>query len=1175
MFSCLRVAIFIFFVTAFLMVTSIFASTAVKIGSGSKGDPIQITTCQQLQDMNPGNNYVLASNIDCSDTVNWNNGAGFIPIDNFSGTLDGANFTIEDIYMNSQGKKYIGIFTGLGNGATVKNLKVENESIKGSAEQTAGGIVGWLMGGGVVDHCYVQANIDLPTTPTVGGVVGLSNGSISNVVFEGNITGQNDTGGIVGLNRGGCSIQNSYANVHANSANSNSYVGGLVGENYGIVNGCYSEGDISAPYMAGGLIAWSRDGATVSHSYSMANVAATGVVPGTPNPPIGGGLLGGNNGAVSNCYSVGKVESAGNIGGLSGKPGGTFTNDYYDMNTSGQKDTGRGNPTSTANMFKQATFSGWDFTNNWKITESHDYPRLQWQSISFNIEVLPISSPQRINQPFPVTINANNTSFNGRVDLTSDRGDVTPTYVNLVNGTWSGNVAIDYIGKRNRLLMRWSPQYSYDTGLSSSNTFDVQDASGDIKSDSQLTGVVTNDNGSPLSDVSVKLYAVDPSVDDMPLQPLYTTTTDATGAFTVSSAVTGAYYAVYSLSGYQNKIVKTQLISAGEVHVLVNMYAVCGSGGKVPVLLVPGIMGSTASSQLLPGYPVLPKSPSSSNLSILDPFGKVGWKGLEGVLYQQGYRLNCTMFEVPYDWSQPIQVIDKNYLQKAIIEADAKSDSHQVDIVAHSMGGLAARAYVQLPDYPHNVRKLALLGTPNEGATVPYYIWEGGDPIKADTVSGSTSGWYGSYFYSNTIELFMNSRGWGNACDFKGNAYDVTPTTCNEAKIYNFMNAAGKGLAVGALMPIYGNAIQDVTTGTSLPINAEENQFLKALNHVSCLHGACVDRYGKPYNYVPPAAVYTADNTGVQTKLFYGRGINTAQTINVGRGGQVLYKDGVPTEGHVPIINTGDDTVLTTSIKSQYLPADLSTDPTNSSSATHRYLPGYFKTDIASFLTGKKLKPIKEVHDATSAMFFSVNGRVMPSVQVTNQLGQPVIFKNSQETDQLGMDYSGIELSNPAKGSYKLSMKAPYTDGFDFSISYADSSNADKVTTYHFIDTMPDNGALDYTFNFDPAATPMISLGRNLQPPQDIALQNNQGNIEVTWTDPVGDADKDVDHYEVYVKSDISPIFVDLGSEKDKYFTTGDEWVNVAKYTYAVKAVLSNGSSTVFSGLSFYDSSSG
>ncbi len=41
-----------------------------------------------------------------------------------------------------------------------------------------------------------------------------------------------------------------------------------------------------------------------------------------------------------------------------------------------------------------------------------------------------------------------------------------------------------------------------------------------------------------------------------------------------------------------------------------------------------------------------------------------------------------------------------------------------VDIVAHSMGGLGSRAYIQSPAYQNDVYKLVMLATPNHGSTV-------------------------------------------------------------------------------------------------------------------------------------------------------------------------------------------------------------------------------------------------------------------------------------------------------------------------------------------------------------------------------------------------------------------------------------------------------------------------
>jgi len=57
------------------------------------------------------------------------------------------------------------------------------------------------------------------------------------------------------------------------------------------------------------------------------------------------------------------------------------TASYYDTTTTGQADnTGKGAPRTTAAMYQQATFTGWDFGVVWTIIEDTDYPRLEWES---------------------------------------------------------------------------------------------------------------------------------------------------------------------------------------------------------------------------------------------------------------------------------------------------------------------------------------------------------------------------------------------------------------------------------------------------------------------------------------------------------------------------------------------------------------------------------------------------------------------------------------------------------------------------------------------------------------------------------------------------------------------------------------------------------------------------
>ena len=76
-------------------------------GDGSLSNPFRIYTCSNLQNItnNLGSNYILAKDINCSDSKNWNGGAGFIPVGSlanpFRGLLNGDGHAINGLYINT------------------------------------------------------------------------------------------------------------------------------------------------------------------------------------------------------------------------------------------------------------------------------------------------------------------------------------------------------------------------------------------------------------------------------------------------------------------------------------------------------------------------------------------------------------------------------------------------------------------------------------------------------------------------------------------------------------------------------------------------------------------------------------------------------------------------------------------------------------------------------------------------------------------------------------------------------------------------------------------------------------------------------------------------------------------------------------------------------------------
>ncbi len=94
-------------------------------------------------------------------------------------------------------------------------------------------------------------------------------------------------------------------------------MGGLVGYNDGSVTNCYSTGSVSGFRYVGGLVGIS-DG-NVTNCYSTATASADLKV---------GGIVGWNRSNLSDCYSTGTVTGNGEVGGLVGDNSGSISNSY-------------------------------------------------------------------------------------------------------------------------------------------------------------------------------------------------------------------------------------------------------------------------------------------------------------------------------------------------------------------------------------------------------------------------------------------------------------------------------------------------------------------------------------------------------------------------------------------------------------------------------------------------------------------------------------------------------------------------------------------------------------------------------------------------------------------------------------------------------------------------------
>lgn len=152
---------------------------------------------------------------------------------------------------------------------------------------------------------------------------------------------------------------------------------------------------------------------------------------------------------------------------------------------------------------------------------------------------------------------------------------------------------------------------------------------------------------------------------------------------------------------------------------------------EVPILLVPGILGSwTKKIDLIHEQAEIPDLKEWDLSERVQGVLWVVFPHLLNRLDAKGLIADKDVFAAPYDWRHPLgdnrplkDWIDLALSQFKLTRGRA---AKQVDIVAHSLGGLVVRTYVQSSEYRGDVRNVAFVASPHFGAPDAYYTWAGG-----------------------------------------------------------------------------------------------------------------------------------------------------------------------------------------------------------------------------------------------------------------------------------------------------------------------------------------------------------------------------------------------------------------------------------------------------------------
>ncbi len=314
--------------------------------AGTPADPFLICNATQLADIAGApamsSSYKLMSNIDMAPyyaapnaefqigacgaggCANWDGN------DEFTGTFDGAGYSIDNFSLVNTGIYGAAFFGATTNRAVIKNLYLTNINISG------GSITGGLIGGAnqvIVENCHVSGTVS--GVNNVGGLLGSTfQARVSRSTYAGNVSGTDNVGGIVGSGYHVYVGESKFLSGTVAGADDNT--GGIVGDlDESVVYLSSSAGTINGVRITGG-IAGRVDHSSVANSFSSANITGTVVAV--------GGIAGvaGWPSYIVNSYATGSVSGAQEVGGAVGSltTYGRLVNTYSTASVNGTAGSG-------------------------------------------------------------------------------------------------------------------------------------------------------------------------------------------------------------------------------------------------------------------------------------------------------------------------------------------------------------------------------------------------------------------------------------------------------------------------------------------------------------------------------------------------------------------------------------------------------------------------------------------------------------------------------------------------------------------------------------------------------------------------------------------------------------------------------------------------------------------
>ena len=286
-------------------------------GDGSEASPFLLSTPEHMEWMQEqwpdvsSSHFRMIADIEMPDTWflgrssrEWNVDWDSWDYEKFIGVFDGGGFAISlDIANEADSWGTGGLFHTIGDGGVVKNLYVVGSMVCNIGSNQVGSVA--VQNHGTILNVHVSVYIT--ASWNTGGVVYGNSGTIDNSSFSGMIEiNESNVGGIASLNVGEIRNSRFHGDVIGRGV-----VGGIVGSNGGLITDSYSAGTVSGGEgVIGGVAGGNSDGGIIENSYSSSDVTGSSII---------GGLSGDNRGVIENSHASGTVSAdIGAAGGLVG-----------------------------------------------------------------------------------------------------------------------------------------------------------------------------------------------------------------------------------------------------------------------------------------------------------------------------------------------------------------------------------------------------------------------------------------------------------------------------------------------------------------------------------------------------------------------------------------------------------------------------------------------------------------------------------------------------------------------------------------------------------------------------------------------------------------------------------------------------------------------------------------